>query len=115
MVSSLTSYLQTALATKIFQSFKPPATFASSSGFYEVPCNAIAPKLAITIGGVNFPVSPADLIMQPQFDGATGHCVVGFQDGGGDFILGATFLNNVLSTFDLGRLEVRFTALAQKL
>ncbi|OOQ91250.1 hypothetical protein PEBR_01555 [Penicillium brasilianum] len=33
----------------------------------------------------------------------------------GDYILGATFLNNVLSTFDLGTLEVRFTGLSQKL
>ncbi|CEJ60171.1 hypothetical protein PMG11_08756 [Penicillium brasilianum] len=33
----------------------------------------------------------------------------------GDHILGATFLNNVLSTFDLGTSEVRFTGLSQKL
>lgn len=64
---------------------------------------------------MSFSVSPADLILQPQFDGATDHSEVGFQDGAGDYILGATFLNNVLSMFDLGALEVRFTALAQKL
>lgn len=50
--------------------------------------------------------------MQPQFDGSTGLCAVGFQDGGGEYVLGSTFMNNVLSTFDLGALEMRFTALA---
>ncbi|KAF7182520.1 hypothetical protein CNMCM7691_002091 [Aspergillus felis] len=107
--------LPTALATAIAGAFKPPATYVAAANLYEVPCNATAPKLAITIGGVNFPVSPADLILQPQVDGSTELCAVGFQDGGGDYILGATFLNNVLSTFDLGALEVRFTALTQKL
>lgn len=59
--------------------------------------------------------SPADLIMQPQFDSSTGLCAVGFQDGGNDspYMLGGTFLNNVLSTFDLGALEMRFTALGR--
>ncbi|GFF34580.1 probable aspartic-type endopeptidase AFUA_3G01220 [Aspergillus udagawae] len=107
--------LPTALATAIAGAFKPPATYVAATNLYEVPCNATAPKLAITISGVNFPVSPADLILQPQVDGSTGLCVVGFQDGGGEYVLGATFLNNVLSTFDLGALEVRFTALTQKL
>ncbi|GIJ85100.1 hypothetical protein Asppvi_003955 [Aspergillus pseudoviridinutans] len=107
--------LPTALATAIAGAFKPPATYVAAANLYEVPCNATAPKLAITISGVNFPVSPADLILQPQVDGSTGLCAVGFQDGGGEYILGATFLNNVLSTFDLGALEVRFTALTQKL
>jgi hypothetical protein len=104
-----------AIATSIARSFNPPATIASSTQLYEVPCNATAPKLAITVGGVNFPVSADDLIVRPLLDPATNQCIVGFQDGGGDYILGATFLNNVLSTFDLGTLEVRFTALSQKL
>lgn len=40
---------------------------------------------------------------------------VGFQDGGNDspYTLGGTFLNNVLSTFDLGALEMRFTVLGR--
>jgi hypothetical protein len=70
--------------------------------------------MAFTIGGVKFTISPADLIMQPQVDSDTGLCAVGFQDAANDppYILGGTFLNNVLSTFDLGALEMRFTALA---
>jgi hypothetical protein len=103
------------IVTSIARSFNPPASIAASTQLYEVPCNATAPKLAITIDGVNFPVSTNDLILHPQVDPSTNQCIVGFQDGGGDYILGATFLNNVLSTFDLGTLEVRFTALSQKM
>lgn len=71
--------------------------------------------MAFNIGGVNFAINSADLIMQPQIDSSTGMCAVGFQDGGNSspFTLGGTFLNNVLSTFDLGALEMRFTALAK--
>ena len=71
--------------------------------------------MAFTIGGVNFSISPADLILQ-TFDSGTGMCALGFQDGGNDkssYILGGTFMNIVLSTFDLGALDMRFTALAQ--
>ncbi|KAE8143530.1 aspartic peptidase domain-containing protein [Aspergillus pseudotamarii] len=102
------------LAAAIAGSFNPPATFIKDDNLYEVPCNATAPKLDFAIGGVNFTMSPADLIMQTLKDSETQMCPVGVQSGGGQlgYILGGTFLNNVLSTYDLGALEVRFTALA---
>ncbi|KAJ5627722.1 aspartic peptidase domain-containing protein [Penicillium lividum] len=78
-------------------------------------CNATAPKLAFDIGGVNFTISPADIFMQTEYDSEDRNmCALGFQDAANDppYILGGTFINNVLTTFDLGALEVRFTALA---
>ncbi|KAJ5753155.1 aspartic peptidase domain-containing protein [Penicillium odoratum] len=109
---SSVSYLPSAIATALARSFSPAAT--SSGGTYEVPCNATAPKVAFDIGGVNFTISPADLIMQSVYDSDTGLCAIGFQDAANDppYILGGTFMNNVLTTFDLGALEMRFTALA---
>lgn len=78
---------------------------ASSIQLYELACNATAPKLVITIGGVNFPVHADDLIVKPLLDPAENQCIVELQDGGGDYILGALFLNNVLSTPWSGYLE----------
>lgn len=104
--------MQIALATPLLSAYNPPATFGQAWGVYEVPCNATAPGIAITIGGVNFEISPADLIFQTQVDPTTGLCATGVQVSTEPYILGGVFMNNVLTTFDLGALQVRFTALA---
>lgn len=50
--------------------------------------------------------------MQEIVDPDTGYCLIGPQDGGteGPYILGDTFMNNVISVFDIGASEIRFTA-----
>ena len=99
------------MATPLLAAYNPPASFGQAWGTWEVPCNATAPGVAITIGGVNFEISPADLIFQALVDPNTGLCVTGIQVSTPPYILGDTFMNNVLTTFDLGALQMRFTAL----
>jgi Eukaryotic aspartyl protease len=104
--------MQIALATPLLAAYNPPATYAQAWGVWEVPCNATAPGVAFTIGGVNFEISPADLIFQSLIDPITGLCATGIQPSTEPYILGDSFMNNVLTTFDLGALQMRFTALA---
>ena len=104
--------MKIALATPLLSAYNPPATYAEAWGVYEVLCNATAPGVAFTIGGVNFEISPADLIFQTLVDPDTGLCVTGIQPSTEPYILGDSFMNNVLTTFDLGALQMRFTALA---
>lgn len=75
---------------------------------YYVQCNATAPDFAVTIGGVRFAVSGKDNVLPVgEDDDGNQVCISGTQDGGPDedgniFILGDTFLHNVVATFDVG-------------
>lgn len=72
-------------------------------------CNASVPDFGISIGGQVFMISQADMLMQSSVDPATGLCAVGVMDGGtGPYVLGNTFMNNVISVFDIGAAEMRF-------
>lgn len=54
-------------------------------------------------------ISQADMLLQASIDPATGLCEVGVMDGGmGPYVLGDTFMNNVVSVFDIGAGEMRF-------
>jgi hypothetical protein len=106
--TSLT-YLPTAVVKKVASLFSPKATYDSSQGAYFVSCTAKAPAFGVKIGGTTFSLDPRDLIMQGQRDTSSGKCLVGLADGGsGPFILGDTFLNNVVAVFDVGAAEMRF-------
>lgn len=73
------------------------------------PCNASVPEFGISIGGQVFMISQADMLLQSSVDPATGLCAVGVMDGGtGPYVLGNTFMNNVISVFDIGAAEMRF-------
>lgn len=72
-------------------------------------CNASVPEFGISIGGQVFMISQADMLLQASVDPATGLCAVGVMDGGmGPYVLGDTFMNNVISVFDIGAGEMRF-------
>lgn len=99
------------LAQRYNSMFKPPAAIDSYSGFYVVPCNAVAPPLGVRIGGTTFWHNPKDLVK--QFDSSGQYCVSGIQSSnslGGPNILGDVFLNNVLAIFDLGAKRLSFAA-----
>lgn len=54
-------------------------------------------------------ISHADMLLQASVDPLTGLCAVGVMDGGtGPYVLGDTFMNNVISIFDIGAAEMRF-------
>jgi len=96
-------YLPENVAYGLAAAFNPPANYSSDSEAFTVNCNATAPAFSVVIGGVDFNVTAADLIL-PADDT---DCITGFSIGGNDsLILGDTFLHNVVSTFDLGSNKV---------
>lgn len=104
-------FLPTELFTDLLALFDPPATVVAGLGLALAPCNASVPALGVQIGGVVFDISPADMLLQSQVDPDTGNCLVGLQDGGaGPYVLGDTFMNNVVAVFDVGASEMRFAA-----
>lgn len=91
--------------------YDPPAIYIDDEGAAFAPCDASVPVLGAQINGTVFYISEDDLLMQEYVDPETGYCLIGPQDGGsGPYILGDTFLNNVVSVFDVGASEVRFAA-----
>jgi len=103
-------YVPTAIAKAYNDQFKPKATFDADEDTYYVDCKAVAPAFAVTIGGVEFNVTAADVIL-PIGDG---QCLSGIQDGGEPsddniFILGDVFLHNVVATFNLSSNVVTLT------
>ena len=100
-----------ALAEAIAMSFQPRAVYLYQWGTYFAPCDAVAPRFAIIISGMKFWINPADMIYKGLIDPLTGYCAVAIASGGeGPFILGDSFLQNVLAVFDVGAAEMRFYA-----
>ena len=67
------------------------------------------PSFSFIIDGVEFPISPKDLIYPDLVDPLTGYCAVGMSTGGtGPYILGDVFLQNVVAVFDVGGAKMRF-------
>jgi hypothetical protein len=104
-------YLPTAMYEDIAALYNPPAVYIEDEGAAFAPCNATVPELGVEIGGTVFWISKADMLMQEYVDSETGYCMIGPQDGEtGPYILGDTFMNNVISVFDIGASEIRFAA-----
>jgi aspergillopepsin I len=86
-------------------------------GAYVVDCNATAPVHGVTIGGSTFYINSTDMILPSGTDNSgTRTCISGINAGGdvsqGIFVLGGTFLRNVVAVFDVGAAEMRFAASA---
>jgi hypothetical protein len=71
-------YVPTEIAKAYNEQFVPKATFVADEDTYYVDCDATAPAFAVTIGGVEFSVTAADVIL-PIGDN---QCLSGIQDGG---------------------------------
>lgn len=98
-----------ALAEAVAMSFQPRAVYLYQWGKYFAPCDAIAPRFAIVIGGVQLWINPADMIYQGLTDSLTGYCAIAIASGGeGPYVLGDAFLQNVVAVFDVGAAEMRF-------
>lgn len=103
------------MVQEIHALFDPPATLDTTIGVAVAPCNASVPSMGIKIGGQVLNISAIDMLIQDQQRFATpaGMCLVGVQDGGtGPFTLGDTFMNNVLTVFDIGATQMHFAQLA---
>lgn len=83
-----------------YNQFSPAADINTGT----VDCNTAIPPYAVAIGGQEFPVNPADILL-PNGDGT---CQIGIvPSGSGLFILGDVFLLNVLAVFDWSTEQIR--------
>ncbi len=94
---------------QVNMAFDPPARYIWSLGAYYTTCDAVAPQFSVVIDGTVFPINPRDLIFRERKDVYSGMCMTAISSGGdGPYILGDTFLQNVLAVFDVGRAQMRF-------
>jgi hypothetical protein len=100
-------YAPSAVAAGLAAAFNPPANVSSSTGLYHVACNATVPLFGVVVSSKVFYVNRLDLIINTGL----GFCVMGVQDNnGGLTIVGDVFMRNVLTVFDVGAAQVRFSA-----
>jgi len=85
----------------------------SDSGTFFAACNASVPQFGVQVGGTVLTVDARDLLRTDQQDESGENCLVGIQGSPGPFVLGDTFLNNVLAVFDVGAGEMRFAQRAE--
>jgi hypothetical protein len=109
-------YVPTQVADAFAAAFDPPAVFDNDFGLYVVVCTATVPEFTVNIGGVEFTVDPADNLLPLGISDDDGNalCGSGTTDGGAPeagniFILGDTFLHNVVVTFNIETEEVTLT------
>ncbi|GFF40251.1 probable aspartic-type endopeptidase AFUA_3G01220 [Aspergillus udagawae] len=111
------NYYPNSIADAVNAAFIPPAEYNDYEGAYVVDCNAKAPVHGVTIGGSTFYINSTDMIMPAGTDDSGNKiCISGINAGGdigqGIFVLGGTFLRNVVAVFDVGAAEMRFAASA---
>jgi hypothetical protein len=100
-------YAPSAVAAGLAAAFDPPATVSSSTGLHEVACNATVPLFGVVVSSKVFYINRLDLIIDTEY----GFCIMGVQDNnGGLTIVGDVFMRNVLTVFDVGAAQVRFSA-----
>ncbi|KAL4915686.1 aspartic peptidase domain-containing protein [Aspergillus aurantiobrunneus] len=113
------SYLPARIADPLNQLFSPPGVYRKELEAYVVDCNAKAPSnFTFQLGGQVFTHDPADLIQKlPE-----GVCISAI--GNSDEIrllddlqlnvIGVSFLKTVVSVFDIGKNEMRFSKLLEE-
>jgi len=87
-----------------------PGGFLQAEGAYWALCNAKLPKFGVTIGGKTFFLRDEDLRYQEVRGGRRSeYCQMGLIDWApdGPFILGESFLNAVVTVFDVEASEIR--------
>ncbi|KAH6621670.1 aspartic peptidase domain-containing protein [Chaetomium sp. MPI-SDFR-AT-0129] len=103
------NYLPTSVADAINAAFDPPAVFLWMYGAYFTSCDAFIPQVSVVLDGINFNISPVDLLYRGLVDPLTGLCMTAIADGGsGPYILGDAFMQNALVVFDIGEAKMRF-------
>jgi len=100
-------YAPSAVAAGVAAAFNPPAAVDRSTGLYHVACDATVPLFGIVVSSKVFYINRLDMII----DSGLGFCVMGVQsNNGGLTIVGDVFMRNVLTVFDVGAAQVRFSA-----
>ena len=84
-----------------------PGGYRIEEASYWALCDAKLPKFGVIIGGKTFYFRDEDIMLQEVRNIAL--CQLGLVDLNpqGPYILGETFLNSVVSVFDVGKSEIR--------
>ncbi|KAI1475071.1 acid protease [Daldinia eschscholtzii] len=102
-------YLPPDLAEMVNGKFDPPASYLWNYGAYFTSCDAIPPSFGVQIEGTTFWINPKDLLNKEERDPQTNLCQTGIGNGGtGPYILGITFLTNVVAVMNIGSGNVEF-------
>ncbi|KAJ5334141.1 uncharacterized protein N7506_007924 [Penicillium brevicompactum] len=107
------TYLPASIVDKVNGLFSPPAVFNEELQAALVDCAAEPPKFGLTIGNQTFFHNGSDLLFQIS-DGVCVSSLVASEKIPLDIsvnVLGVSFLKNVLTVFDFGRNEMRFSKL----
>jgi hypothetical protein len=104
--------LPTNVAATLLRGFDPPVFRLPGAPGIVANFAATGPEHGFTIAGETFWINPVDLLLLYPALLPKGMCFVGVQDGGGTgpFLLGDTFLRNVLTVFDVGNQETSFSS-----
>ena len=98
------------MAKSINDLFTPHGVLVPEQGGWFVPCDAKPPSLGIQIGGQVLWTDPSSMILPEIRDPGTGYCAsgIGYTDSA-PWILGDTFMQGLVSVFDIGeKMEMRF-------
>ncbi|KAI0546308.1 aspartic peptidase domain-containing protein, partial [Xylaria curta] len=87
-----------------------PSGAREDSMVWSVPCNATPPALDIVIGGKPIRTHPSSMILPETELNGSGRCLSGIGAGQpGSFILGDTFMQEIVVVFDVSeKMELKF-------
>lgn len=100
-----------AVADHIASLFIPGAAYSDVSNPYLVPYSAAPPRVGVEIAGKTFFIHPDDLMNKSPgaVGGGRGMRTLAVQrQGGGDAVLGDSWLKGMLAVFDVGGNEMKF-------
>ncbi|KAG6359890.1 hypothetical protein INS49_010943 [Diaporthe citri] len=99
-------------ANYIADAYIPPAKYNATYGVYFVDCDAIAPDVAVDINGMPFWLNPEGLVVGRLTASQDQSCFAAFTDCGwtGPYVLGNSFLQNVLAIFDVEDRVIEFVS-----
>ncbi|KAI1342085.1 aspartic peptidase domain-containing protein [Xylariaceae sp. FL0016] len=97
------------VATAINNAYVPKAT-RQDSMVWSVACDAVPPTLDIVIGGKAIRTHPSSMILPETASEGSNRCLSGIGGGqSGSYILGDTFMEEIVSVFDVSeKMELKF-------
>ncbi|KAL1896583.1 hypothetical protein Sste5346_004617 [Sporothrix stenoceras] len=99
------------VALAINQLYTPHAQFDPDQGSWIVKCDATPPSLGVQIGDKVIWTDPKSMILPPTGAGSLGnnYCLSGVgARNDAPFILGDTFMQQLVTVFDVGNKEIKF-------
>jgi hypothetical protein len=114
-VSFFITLIESIPINNIFRPSDPPAVYNETLGFYITTQNATVPELGISIGGKTFNLNSSDIfpfICEGEICATNIARGFNFSDAylEGFYVLGDVFLHNVVTVFDVGRMEIKIGA-----